>query len=74
MKEPDLTENSELEILYRISQALAHQHDVSALLQEVLDILEREMGMVRGTFTLRKPESDVFSIEASRGLTEEERK
>jgi len=64
----------ELEILYRISQAMAHQHDVSALLNELLDILETEMGMLRGTLTLRRPDTDLFVIEASRGLTAEEQK
>ena len=63
----------ELGILYRISQAMAHQQDVSALVNEVLDILETEMGMLRGTLTLRRPDADVFVIEASRGLTTEEK-
>ncbi|MFA5043632.1 MAG: sigma 54-interacting transcriptional regulator [Kiritimatiellia bacterium] len=66
--------NMELDVLYRISQALAHQHDISALLAEVLDIMETEMGMSRGTLTLRQPGTDVFVIEASRGLTEEEKR
>jgi Nif-specific regulatory protein len=64
----------ELAILYRISQAMLHQHDVSALLNEVLDILEKEMGLSRGTLTLRRPDTDVFAIVASRGLSAEERK
>ncbi len=64
----------ELEILTRISQALAHQHDISALLNEVLDILDKEMGLSRGTLTLRRPDSDVFAIEASKGLSAAERK
>ncbi len=64
----------ELEVLYRISKALAHRHDVEALLEEVLDIAEREMGMSYGTLTLRQPDSDVFVIAASRGLTPEERR
>ncbi|MCE9614056.1 MAG: sigma 54-interacting transcriptional regulator [Lentisphaerae bacterium] len=64
----------ELEILYRISQTLVHQHDISALLNEVLDIMETEMGLSRGTLTLRRPNSDVFQIEASKGLSVEERK
>ena len=38
----DKQQDIELEILYRISQAMAHQHDVAALLNEVLDILETE--------------------------------
>jgi Nif-specific regulatory protein len=67
-------QGTELEILYRISQAVAHQHDVSALLNDVLDILETEMGMLRGTLTLRRPDTDIFAIEASRGLTAEEQR
>ncbi|MBI2440571.1 MAG: sigma 54-interacting transcriptional regulator [Lentisphaerae bacterium] len=66
--------NTEIEVLYRISQAITHQHNVSALLAEVLDIIETEMGMSRGTLTLRQPGTDIFVIEASRGLTEEEKK
>ncbi len=64
----------ELEVLYRISQATAHGHDVPPLLQEVLDIMSTEMGMSHGTITLRQPDTDSFAIEASHGLTPEERK
>ena len=64
----------ELEVLYRISQAMAHGHDVSLLLKEVLDIMETEMGMSYGTLTLRRPDTDIFVIEASCGLTAEEKK
>jgi len=64
----------EISILYKISHALAHQQDVTPLLNEVLDIMENEMGLSRGTLTLRGPDTDVFVIEASRGLTPDERK
>ena len=65
----------ELEMLYQISQAAATRpHTVSELLTEVLDIMETELGVSRGTFTLRKPDTDIFVIEASRGLTPEEEK
>jgi Nif-specific regulatory protein len=64
---------TELAVLYRISQAMAHQHDVPDLLETVLDILETEMGLQRGTLTLRRPDSDVFEIQASRGLSDQER-
>lgn len=67
-------ESIELSVLYRISQAVAHGRDISALLQEVLDILEKDMGMSYGTLTLRRPDTDVFVIEAARGLTPEEHK
>jgi len=65
---------SQLEILYRISQAVAHHHDVSALFKETLDILETDMGMARGTLTLRRPDTDVLVIEASRGLTDDQQR
>ncbi|MEI8205327.1 MAG: sigma 54-interacting transcriptional regulator [Kiritimatiellales bacterium] len=77
---PKPAENSgqsekELAILYQISQAAATRpHTVSELLIEVLDIMETELGVVCGTFTLRKPDTDIFVIEASRGLTAEEKK
>ncbi len=65
----------ELAILYQISQAAAtHPHTVSELLIEVLDIMETELSVSRGTFTLRKPDTDIFVIEASRGLSVEEKK
>ena len=64
----------ELQILHRISYVLTHQHDISSLLEESLEVMESEMELSRGTLTLRLPDTDVFSIEASRGLTESERK
>jgi len=64
----------ELEILYQISQAAATRpHTVHELMAEVLDIMETELGVSRGTLTLLKPDTDTFVIEASRGLTEEEK-
>jgi len=64
--------DAELSVLYKVSKALVHRQAVSGLLQDVLDIFENEMGMSRGSLTLRQPDSDVFVIEASRGLTTEE--
>lgn len=66
-------EGLELEILHKISHAMMHQHDVPALLNEVLDIMETEMGLSRGTLTLRRPDTDSFVIEASRGLSAKEK-
>ncbi len=69
----DKRESVELRVLYHISQAMAHRREISSLLQDVFDILEKEMGMSYGTLTLRRPDTEVFVIEASRGLTPEER-
>ena len=65
-------ENIELNVLDKISHALVHQRNVSALLREVLDILQHEMGVEHGTFTLRR--GNLLIIEASSGLSEEEKK
>ncbi len=66
--------DKELDILYQISQAAATRpHTIHELMAEVLDIMETELGVSRGTLTLLKPDTDIFVIEASRGLTEEEK-
>jgi len=65
-------ENIALNALYKISHILLHQHDVSTLLQEALDILQNEMDFKRATLTLKR--NDILIIEASEGLTHEERK
>jgi Nif-specific regulatory protein len=64
----------ELDILYRISHAITHQRDVSALLNEVLNIMETQMGLSRGTVTLRRPGSDILVVEAAHGLSTEEQR
>ncbi len=55
-----------MRILYLVSRAMAHEKGIASLLDSVLDVLEAEMGMTRGTFTLRNPDSDIFQIETSR--------
>jgi len=63
---------TEIEVLREISTAVVHERNIPALLNKVLDILHRKMGMIRGTFTLRH--GNVFEIEASHGLSESEQK
>jgi len=63
--------SSEIAVLREITSAVVREHNVRKLLEEVLQILERSMGMLRGTFTLL--EGDELCIEAStRQLNEEE--
>ncbi len=64
----------ELHVLYEISQSTIHHADVSELMTDVLDILEREIGLARGTLVLRSPDTDVFEIKASKGLSDKEQK
>ena len=54
---------TEIAVLQEISSAVVHERNVGALLGKVLDILNRKMGMVRGTFTLRQ--GDIFIIEGA---------
>ena len=65
------TKSTEMIVLHQISHVLVHQRNVQSLLREILDILYREMGLLRGTFTLRRGETLI--IEASHGLTEAEK-
>jgi len=63
----------ELNVLYKISQTIsARQHNVSDLLNEVLKIMETDMGVLRGTLSLRKSGTDILNIEASSGLSNRE--
>ncbi len=62
--------NVEVAVLNKISHLVARRTAVGELLREVLKILRVEMGLLRGTVTLR--EGDVLVIEASEGLSREE--
>ena len=63
---------SEITVLREIATAVARERNVHKLLEEVIDIIERTMGMLRGTFTLL--DGDVLKIAASaRTLNAEER-
>ena len=42
----------EIPVLQEISSVVVRERNVRALLEKVLDILERRMGMLRGTVTL----------------------
>ena len=63
----------ELNVLYKISQTTsARQHNISELLNEVMEIMETDMGVLRGTLALRTPGSNILNIEASSGLSNSE--
>ena len=59
-------------VIQEISSVLIHGRDVVTMLEKVLEIIDREMGMRRGTFSLRY--GDTLRIEASHGLTPAEKK
>ena len=54
---------AEISVLQEISTAVVRERDVRRLLESVLEILDRSMGMLRGTFVLL--EGDELRIEAS---------
>ena len=59
----------EITVLQEISYAVVHhQRNVDDLLNEILAVLDRRMGMLRGTITLLH--GDTLKIEASHGLDE----
>ena len=63
---------SEIEVLQKITSAVVRERNVRRLLSQVLEILERSMGMMRGTFCLL--EGDELRIEATTdALNAEER-
>ncbi len=70
----ELDPERELSVLYRISHRVARRHEVSSLLNDVLSILEEEIGVERAAFALRRFDSDVFVVEAACGMSEEERR
>ena len=64
--------SSEITVLKEVTTAVVRERNVRKLLEDVLEILERSMGMLRGTFALL--EGDELRIEAStRQLNAEER-
>jgi Nif-specific regulatory protein len=59
----------ELETLYRISQILASGAQQKQTLAEVLDTLDSELGMNRGTITLLAPDSSEIKIEIAHNIS-----
>lgn len=59
----------EMSVLYKISRAVAQRKNVHDLITETLDILDGEMGLMRGTVTLR--DGDYLFIEAAAGMDAE---
>ncbi len=59
----------EMSVLHKISRAVVRRKNVSDLIAETLDILNREMGLLRATITLR--DGDYLFIEASNGMNDE---
>ncbi len=61
---------TEISVLKEISAVIVHEKNADLLLQKVLSVLDREMGMQRATFTIRH--GSELRIEASCGLDDAE--
>ena len=59
----------ELETLYRISKILASGAQQKQTLSEVLDTLESELGLQRGTITLLSPDNSEIKIEVAHNVS-----
>ena len=59
-------------MIQEVSSVIIHERDVNILLEKVLGILEKRMGMLRGTFALLV--GDTLKIESSRGLDDRQKK
>ena len=62
--------NLSINVLKKISHLVAKRASVPDLIRQILDVLHTEMGLLRGTVTLR--EGDMLVIEASQGLSKNE--
>ena len=61
----------EISVIQKISAAIIHERNVEKLLDNVLTILDNDMGMLNGTFTLLF--GNTLKIEASHGLDEKKK-
>jgi Nif-specific regulatory protein len=64
----------ELTALYEVSQALAASQDLRQVLEKILGVLSKKLGMNRGTVALLNRLTGDIEIETSLGLTEAEKK
>jgi Nif-specific regulatory protein len=62
----------QLETLYTVSQILASETPQQQMLADVLNILDKELGLNRGTITLLAPDGNEVRIEAAHNLSEEQ--
>jgi Nif-specific regulatory protein len=62
-----------LQVLSNISRVIGHALNLNETLEQILEILSRELSMKRATITLKRGDPGVLAILASHGLTEDER-
>lgn len=71
---PQSRQIEELSCLYEVAKTLSSSNNLRAVLMEVLDILAKRFGLIRGTVTLLNPDSSELQIEVAHGLSFEAKK
>lgn len=62
----------ELDVIYHVSHAaLIRKKDISSLLKDIFDVLQQDLGLAKGTLTLKR--GNFLIIEAAKGLTDKEK-
>ena len=64
----------QLEALYKVSQILASGTRQQQALADILDVLDKELDLNRGTITLLAPDGQEIRIEAAHKLSEEQKR
>ena len=59
---------NDLDVLAAIAELQSTQFESRQLLADVLEILERGLGMLRGTIMLLLPDGDELSVEAAQDI------
>jgi Nif-specific regulatory protein len=65
---PDEEREGDLDVLAEIADLVAKNADPQQLLTSVLSVLERRLGMLRGTVMLLLPDGQELSVEATHGV------
>jgi len=63
-----------LNVIYEIAKVLGGGGELESIMNTILEILETDAGMNRGTISILKPGNTELAVDASRGLTQEEKK
>jgi Nif-specific regulatory protein len=72
LQKSEVRDLKQLEALYKVSQILAAGTRQQQTLTDVLDTLDKELGLNRGTITLLAPDGDEIRIEAAHNFSEEQ--
>jgi Nif-specific regulatory protein len=64
----------EITCLYEITRAIYSTMDLRKALYKVLDLLEKDLGMDRGSITLLNPETSEIHIEVAHGISSTEKR